>query len=190
MKREIAAWFLWMLADDRHGLGRRDVVAMIPVLFTRDADEVLLNDLFPSRKPVATTHTISFSCPVERQLDMWKQFTVNTQRWLLGQQRDTMQNDLKRRDAAWVRQSSVVGVTRRWKSAMWWMPTSPDTSSKTGLRENPNRTSGWASSWQSIKSFRSQLSAARSVGTWNRTQSRKARMVPLVSGRSSSQRQI
>lgn len=79
---------------------RRDVVATIPVLFTPNADEVLLNDLFPSRKPVATTHTIRFSCPVERQLDMRKQFTVNTHRWLLGQQRDTMQNDLKRRDAA------------------------------------------------------------------------------------------
>jgi hypothetical protein len=100
MKRESAAWFLWMPANDRHGLGRRDVVATIPVLFTRDADEVLLNDLFPSRKPVATTPTINFSCPVERQLDLWKQVKVNTHRRLLGQQRDTMQNDLKRRDAA------------------------------------------------------------------------------------------
>jgi|HubBroStandDraft_6_1064221.scaffolds.fasta_scaffold1061571_2 hypothetical protein len=44
-QRKLPKWFLRILANHGHGLGRRNVVAQAPLLFTRDAIEVFIDDL-------------------------------------------------------------------------------------------------------------------------------------------------
>ena len=51
-----------MLADHGDGLGRGDVVAGAPVFFTRDAIEVLLDDLLPPRQ--SEGERTAYSLPV------------------------------------------------------------------------------------------------------------------------------
>ena len=47
---------LRILADDRYRLGGRNVVARIPVLFSGNAVEVLLDNLLSLRELVASAH--------------------------------------------------------------------------------------------------------------------------------------
>jgi hypothetical protein len=54
--RQFADRLLWMLANDRDRLGRRNIVSGTPVLPFRDAVEVLLDKLLPSRQSVAPAH--------------------------------------------------------------------------------------------------------------------------------------
>ena len=48
-QRQLPARFLRILANDRDGLSRGNVVTRSPVVFARDAAEILLNKLFPPR---------------------------------------------------------------------------------------------------------------------------------------------
>jgi hypothetical protein len=48
-----------MLANDRDGLGRSDVVSGTPILFTGQCVEVFLDDLFSSRKSIAPVEELS-----------------------------------------------------------------------------------------------------------------------------------
>src|SRR5215469_12708878 len=56
-EREIAARFLRVLPNDRYGLRRSDVVARLPVDIGHDI-KVLLENLLPSREPVASAHVL------------------------------------------------------------------------------------------------------------------------------------
>ena len=55
-QRQLADWLFRMLADDRHGLGGRNVVTRIPVFIAGGGVEVLLDKLLSPRKFVATAH--------------------------------------------------------------------------------------------------------------------------------------
>jgi len=59
-----------MLANDRDGLSRGDVVSRIPILFAGSV-EVLFNNLLPPRRPVSSAHrevSLSQDAPERRQL--------------------------------------------------------------------------------------------------------------------------
>ena len=53
-----------MLADDRNGLSRSDVVPRSPIIVTRSI-KVLLDDLLSSRKSVAAAHLEIMTEPIE-----------------------------------------------------------------------------------------------------------------------------
>jgi hypothetical protein len=55
-QRHFPDGLLGILADDRDGLGRSDVIAWTPVVLARGGVEELLNKLLPPRKFVAPTH--------------------------------------------------------------------------------------------------------------------------------------
>ena len=49
-QRERKNGFRWMLADDRYRRGRGHVVARVPLWFVRNAFEIFVDQLFPTRE--------------------------------------------------------------------------------------------------------------------------------------------
>src|SRR2546422_5714273 len=67
-QRQFSDWFLWILANDRDRLGRGDVVTGTPVVFTRDAVEILFDNLLSPRKSVASIQKIPLAIPLGHPL--------------------------------------------------------------------------------------------------------------------------
>ena len=59
-QRQLSNRFLWMLADYGNGLGGCDIEAWRPAVFPRRRVEILLDELFSARQPVATAHDRKF----------------------------------------------------------------------------------------------------------------------------------
>jgi hypothetical protein len=54
--RQFTARFLRILPDDGNRLSGSNVIARSPVVFARDAVQILFDNLFPPRQSIATAH--------------------------------------------------------------------------------------------------------------------------------------